>query len=174
MVPETTTGALIDAMERQAAEERRRIRSEAEAHAAEVIAAADAECARLSAEAMHALDKELAVERQRIVGEAVMAARAERLRMKRRLLDEVFRRAAAVVARRAEREEDRRAALELLAAEARVVVGEPCSVTVSADGVVASSPDGRRRVDNGLAARLRRAESGAEHEVARLLFGGRG
>jgi vacuolar-type H+-ATPase subunit E/Vma4 len=172
MVREPTTGSLIDAMERQAGDERRLIKSEAETRAGEVLATADAECERLKAEALHALDKDLAVERQRVFGETIMQARAERLRMKRRLLAEVFRRAKDEVNRRAA---DTRcaAALALLAVEARATAGEPCDLTTRAeDGVVvASSPDAKRRVDNGLAARLRRAETYGEHEVARRLFG---
>ncbi len=175
MAQETTTGSLIDAMERQAGDERQRIRSEAEARAGEVLGAADAECERLKAEALYALDKDLVVERQRVVGEAIMQARAERLRMKRRILAEVFRRAREEVDRRVA-EAGYPAALALLAAEARAAAGEPCDVTIRAeDGTVtALSPDGRRRVDNGLSARLRRAETYAEHEVARRLFGAAG
>jgi vacuolar-type H+-ATPase subunit E/Vma4 len=174
MSRETTPGALIDAMEKQAADERLRIRREAEESAARTIAAADAECARITAEALARLDRELAVERQRLVGEAVMAARAERLRMKRRLLAEVWSRAEAEIGRRAAGP-GARAALDRLAAEAKAAVGEPCLLTVRTEdaSVLASSPDGRRSVDNGLAARLRRARAMAEHEVARLLFGGR-
>jgi vacuolar-type H+-ATPase subunit E/Vma4 len=170
---EPTTGALIDAMEHQAADERRRIRSEADARAGGVLASADAECERLKTEALHALDKDLAVERQRIVGEAIMQARAERLRMKRRLLADVFRRAGEKINRRTA-DAEYPAALALLAAEARAVAGEPCEVTAGVeDGLVtALSSDGRRRVENGIAARLGRAEIVAEHEVARRLFGG--
>ncbi len=170
----TTTDALIDAMERQAESERQRIVAEARARAAEVLAAADRECERLTAEALRALEKELAVERQRIVGEAVMKARIERLHMKRRLLAEVFRLSAEEVTRRAASPTALRTALDALAAEARAAMAEPCDVTVKPeDGtVVAVSADGRRRVDNGLTARLRRAESSAEREAARLLFGG--
>jgi vacuolar-type H+-ATPase subunit E/Vma4 len=175
MAREPTTGSLINAMERQAEDERRLIRSAADARAAEVLAAADAECERRKAEALRSLDKDLAIEKQRIVGEAVMRARAERLRMKRRLLAEVFRRAAQDIDRK-KTATGYPAALALLAAEARSAAGEPCDVTVQAEdgSVVARSPDGRRRVDNGLAARLGRAELFAEHEVARLLFGAAG
>ena len=174
--PETTTGALIDAMERQASEERKRIRAEAETRAAATLAEADVEAERLKADALHALEKELAVERQRIVGDSVMRARTERLRVKRRLLAEVFRRAAAEVARRGAGEDERRAALDALGAEARTAVGEPCQLSLDpvSGAVTAASPDGRRRVDNGLPARLARAETYAERDVARILFGGHG
>jgi vacuolar-type H+-ATPase subunit E/Vma4 len=166
-------GALIEAMERQAVEERAKILSEAGERAARTLAAAEAECARITAEALGLLDRELSVERQRLVGEAILAARAERLRLKRRLLADAFARAEADIGRRAAGGEAR-AAFELLAAEARAAVGEPCRVEARADGsaVVASSTDGRRSADNGLAARMRRAKAAAEHEVARLLFGG--
>jgi vacuolar-type H+-ATPase subunit E/Vma4 len=175
MTQETEPGALFNAMEQQAGEERARIRTDAEARAGEILAAADAEIARLKTEALRALEKELAVERQRMLGEALMTARIERLRMKRRLLAEAFRRAGEAVERR-KTASGYPAALQSLAAEARSIVGDPCRVEMSAeDGAAAAvSPDGRRRADNGLASRLRRAEAGAEPEVARRLFAGPG
>jgi vacuolar-type H+-ATPase subunit E/Vma4 len=61
-----------------------------------------------------------------------------------------------------------------LAEEARAAVGEPCTIDVSAeDGrITATSADGRRRVENSLEGRLRRAQVAAEHLVAEHLFGG--
>jgi vacuolar-type H+-ATPase subunit E/Vma4 len=171
MPHEKTPSALLSAMEKQAAEERARIHADARAKADGILAAAEAESARLKEEALRVLEKELLVERERLMGEAVMKVRTERLRTKRRLLAEVFRAAEREIGHR-RAVDGYAAALDLLAAEARSVVGEPCTVTVKADegAVLASSPDGRRRVDNGLSARLRKAQASEEHEVARRLF----
>jgi vacuolar-type H+-ATPase subunit E/Vma4 len=171
MAHEKTPSALLSAMEKQAAEERARIRADAQVKADAVLAAADAECARLKEEALEILSNDLYVERERLLGEAVMKVRAERLRMKRRLLSEAFRLAGEEIERR-RGGDGCAAALDLLAAEARAVVGEPCDAAVNADegAVLVTSPDGRRRVDNGLSARLRKAQTSEEHEVARRLF----
>jgi vacuolar-type H+-ATPase subunit E/Vma4 len=171
MAHEKTPGALLSAMERQAAEERARILAEAQARVDATLAAAEAESSRLKEEALRVLQKDLLVERERLRGEAVMKVRAERLRVKRRLLAEAFRLAGEEIERR-KAADGCAAALDLLAAEARAVVGEPCDTTVNAEAgtVLAVSPDGRRRVENGFSARLRKAQASEEHEVARRLF----
>jgi len=175
MESEPGSGALFGAIEERAAEERMRLIAEAESRARALSAAAETECARLKAEAMAALEHELAAEQQRLHGEARMRARAEGLAARRKLLAEAF--------QEAEKEiEARKAgpgyspALKSLAEEARAAVGEPCTVDVSADDarVIATSADGRRRAENSLAGRLRRAQSAAEHLVAERLFGGAG
>ena len=174
MASGTDSGALFDAIEDRAGEERARIRAEAEARAGQIGASADAEIERLKAAAMRALEKELAAERQRLLGEARMRARIGRLETKRRFLAEAFKLAGERIARLAAGEGNR-AALEGLAAEAKAEVGEPCVVEVRAeDGTVtARSPDGRRSADNSPATRLGRAQAGAEPQVAQLLFGKR-
>jgi vacuolar-type H+-ATPase subunit E/Vma4 len=166
---------LFGAIDRRAEEERHAIHAEAEARAGQILIDADARVHALKAEAMQALEKELAGHRQRLRGEARMKARGEALQVKRRLLAEAFGRARAEI----ERLRGSPAAAEMmrsLAAEAAAAVGEPCTVkTCPEDGtVVASSPDGSRGADNGLASRLRRAQVVDESEVARRLFGKRG
>jgi vacuolar-type H+-ATPase subunit E/Vma4 len=175
MGSEPGSGALFGAIEERAAEERARLIAEAESRVRAISAAAEAECARMKAEAMAVLEHELAAEQQRLYGEARMKARAEGLAARRKLLAEAFLRAEKEIeARKAE--PGYRPALTALAEEARAAVGEPCTVEVSAEDarVMATSADGRRRAENSLAGRLRRAQTAAEHLVAEHLFGGTG
>jgi vacuolar-type H+-ATPase subunit E/Vma4 len=162
---------LFSAIEERAGEERARIRAEAETRVRVTLGETDAEIERLRAEAMRGLERELASEAQRLVGEARMTARGEGLQVKRRLLEEAFTRARAEIERLCS-SPDAPAALEALSAEASAAVGEPCVVEVGRDkgSVVAASPDGRRRADNSLIARLGRAQTAYEAEVAGLLF----
>lgn len=175
MGSEPGSGALFGAIEERAAEERTRLIAEAEARAKEIGAAAEAECERMNTEAMVGLERELAAEQQRLLGEARMRARAEGLASRRRLLVEAFQRAEKEIAL-LKAGPGAAAAAAALAEEARAAVGEPCTIDVSAeDGrVTATSADGRRRVENSLEGRLRRAQTAAEHLVAGRLFGGTG
>jgi vacuolar-type H+-ATPase subunit E/Vma4 len=163
---------LFSAIEERAGEERARIRAEAETRARVTLEEADAEIRRFKAEAVRGLERELASEAQRLVGEARMKARGEGLQVKRRLLEEAFARARAEVERLCA-SPSAGAALEMLSAEAAAAVGEPCTVEVDAGkgSVVAASSDGRRRADNSLLSRLDRAQAACEAEVAGLLFG---
>jgi vacuolar-type H+-ATPase subunit E/Vma4 len=163
---------LFSVIEERAAEERARIRAEAETRARMTLEEADAEIQRLKAEALRGLERELASEAQRLVGEARMKARGEGLQMKRRLLEDAFARARVQIERLRD-SPDVAAAVEILSAEATAAVGEPCTVEVDGKkgSVVASSSDGRRRADNGLFSRLDRAQAAYEAEVAGLLFG---
>ncbi len=140
---------------------------------AEILAAADAACGQIRAEGMARLEHELAAEQQRLLGEARMRARAEGLASRRALLAEAFQRAGEEIARR-KTGPDAAEALAALAEEARSAVGNPCTLDVSADDgrVMASSADGRRRVENSLDGRLSRAKSAVEPAAARRLFGG--
>jgi vacuolar-type H+-ATPase subunit E/Vma4 len=174
MDKEPGSDKLFGAIDQRAEEERRTIRAEAEARCRQILGQADARVEALKAEAMQALEKELAGHRQRLRGEARMKARGEALQVKRRLLAQAFERAGAEIALL----RGSPAAAEVfrsLSAEAAAAVGEPCTVEASAeDGtVVATSPDGSRGADNGLVSRLRRAQMVDEPEVARRLFGKR-
>jgi vacuolar-type H+-ATPase subunit E/Vma4 len=172
MDQEQEPGQLFSAIEERAREERARIRAEAETRARVTLEEADAEIQRLQAEAVRGLERELASEAQRLVGDARMKARSEGLQVKRRLLEEAFARARVEI-ERLRASPDAAAALAMLSAEASAAVGEPCTVEVDAarGSVVAASSDGRRRADNSLLSRLARAQAAYEAEVARLLFG---
>ena len=93
MDQEQEPGELFNAIEERAGEERARIRDEAETRARATLGEADADIQRLKAEAVRGLERELASEAQRLVGEARMKGRSEGLQVKRRLLEEAFARA---------------------------------------------------------------------------------
>jgi vacuolar-type H+-ATPase subunit E/Vma4 len=175
MDQETGSDTLFGAIDKRGEEERRTIHVDAEARCRQVLAEADSRIELLKTEALRALERELAGDRQRLLGEARMKARAEGLQVKRRLIAEAFERAGKEI-ERLRASPDAAEMLRSLAAEAAAAVGEPCTVEMSpADGTaVAASPDGSRRADNGLAARLKRAQVVDESEVARRLFGKRG
>ena len=171
MDQEPGSDTLFGAIDKRGEEERSAIKVDAEARCRQVMADAQSRIDALKAEAMRALERELAGDRQRLLGEARMKARSEALQVKRRLIAEAF--------QRAEKEIERLRAtprvadtLRSLAAEAEAAVGRPCAVETSAkDGTaVAVSPDGSRRADNSLASRLNRARVVDESEVARRLF----
>ena len=166
------SGAFIGAIEGNADIERARLLAEAESRVSRIDAEAEAECNRMKTEGMARLEHELAAEQQRLLGEARMRARAAGLASRRSLLAEAFQRAEAEISR-LKTGPGGAAVLSALAEEARAAVGEPCTVEVSADGrVTATSADGRRRGENSLDGRLLRAQTAAEPEVARRLFGG--
>ena len=159
---------LIGALEEQASQERDRLVAEARVRAGAILSAADEEIERIRAQALRGLDKELVVERQRVLGEATMRARTERLRLKRRLLGEAFGQARQEITRRAGLP-GAETALAKLAAEAASAVGGPCDTRVEKGIVTATSKDGRKSADNSLEARLARAEKSLEIEAARML-----
>jgi vacuolar-type H+-ATPase subunit E/Vma4 len=162
---------LFGAIDRRGEEERRAIRGDAETRCRQILAEADSRIEALKAEAMRALERELAGDRQRLLGEARMKARAEGLRVKRRLIAEAFARAGKEIERRRASPEAEEA-LKSLAAEAAAAVGQPCTVETSPEEgtAVAFSPDGSRRADNSLASRLKRALIVDESDVAHRLF----
>jgi vacuolar-type H+-ATPase subunit E/Vma4 len=167
-------GRLFAALEGRAREERDRIEAEAAERASGILADAARDVERIRTQARLDLRRQLVIEGKRLAGEARLRVRMERLHAKRALLAEVFAGASAEIERlRAGR--GYRAALDALAAQARASIGEPCSVEVSEENgsVVATSTDGKRRADNGIAARIRAAGIVAEPEVAKLLFGAR-
>lgn len=172
MDAEPGPGALLGAIDARAAEERARLLAAARARVGEILAAADAECARMRAAALAVLERELAVDQVRLMGEARMRARTDGLARRRALLDEAFRLAEERI-RALKNGPGAEEALAALAREARAAVGEPCEVHASAAdwAVTATSADGRRRAENGPDGRLARARVAAEHRVARLLFG---
>jgi vacuolar-type H+-ATPase subunit E/Vma4 len=171
MDQETGPDTLFGAIDKRGEEERRTIRGDADTRCRQVLAEADSRIEALKAEAMRGLERELAGDRQRLLGEARMKARAEGLRVKRRLIAEAFARAGKEI-ERLRASPPAAEVLKSLAAEAAAAVGQPCTVeTSAAEGTaVAASPDGSRRADNSLSSRLKRAQVVDESEVARRLF----
>ncbi len=84
---------LLSAMEERALAERESVLAEARTAARAIAERAEREVERRRAEALRRLDRELRGEAQRALGEARMEARAARLRLKRELLAEAYRRA---------------------------------------------------------------------------------
>ena len=199
MGQDPNAGGLFTAIEKSAEGERAVILAAAEAQAREIRARGQAEGERRKAEALRRLEKQLLGEEQRILGEARMEARGEKLLAKRRCIAEAFRRAREEILRLCA-SDAYPAALERLVEEAIAAAGEAEALEVrEADAaagraklaamgahlsvrgvagnpgtVVALARDGRVRVDNSLLARLARAETGDESVVARHLFGAGG
>ncbi len=171
MEQEGSPSGLFAAIGEQAERERNEVLAGAEARAREILAAADAEAGQARRDALSRMETELRADADRLLGEARMDARNEKLAMKRRLLAEAYTRARQELTRRAGSPEQRRA-LEALAAEALGAAGEGGTVqTAEAGGsVIARSRDARTVIDNGLLSRLDRAVAREEAEVARLLF----
>jgi vacuolar-type H+-ATPase subunit E/Vma4 len=169
MDQDRSSNGLLAAIKEQGERERNAVLAEAEAKAREISSRGEAEAARLRCEAMSRLERELAAEGERLLGEARREARNERLAVKRRILAEAVARARMQLSRAATGS----GALAALAAEALAAAGEGATVeTDAAKGtVIARSRDGRTRVDNSLATRLERAAAVEEVELARLLFG---
>jgi vacuolar-type H+-ATPase subunit E/Vma4 len=171
MNPGEDAGQLFGALEERAAEERAATRAEAETRVRDIEAAARARIVALQAGARRSMEKELLAEEQRLRGETRMLWRGEQLRMKRRILAEAFARAGAEVERLCGTPACA-GVLRALASEAEAAVGQPCTVAVDPQkaSVVAVSGDGARSADNGPRARLRKAESARETEIAAILF----
>jgi vacuolar-type H+-ATPase subunit E/Vma4 len=87
---DASTEQLLDSMRREAEAEKEKIESEAAEHAAKIEREAEQELERIRSEARRRLDRELSVMRSRLVGNAEMEGRAERVRIKREMLDRVF------------------------------------------------------------------------------------
>jgi vacuolar-type H+-ATPase subunit E/Vma4 len=173
MEGEQGSEALLGAIDKRAEQERARLIAEAEEEARRTLARAEAEADAVRAAARAGLERELEAEQRRLVGEARLGARLRALTARRAVLSEAFRLARERLDQM-KRGPDWKRARSAMSEEARAAVGEPCTLECSdAEGrVIASSADGRRRVENSLDGRLRRVQSAAEHEVARRLFGG--
>jgi vacuolar-type H+-ATPase subunit E/Vma4 len=184
---------LLDEIRAQAEAERQRIVQEGRDRAAAVWEKAQVEVRRLEAEALRQLERRLAVDEDRILGEARLEAGGRLLAVRREWIERVFQLAGRRLAERCASPayEDLLAALmreaaaelggpgELRVAEADLElarkVARRLGLTHEVRGeggepgtMIAVSRD--RRVDNSLATRLQVAERSLEREVARLLF----
>jgi vacuolar-type H+-ATPase subunit E/Vma4 len=185
-------GALLAAVRAQAEAERAAILSAARARAGELAARGEAELRALRAELTRRFEREMAVERERVVGEAALAAAARELQERRQWIGRVFDAAGSEIAGMAAGPRYPEALARLLA-QAAGAAGEGCTLLVrEADLALArriardaacelrgegSEPgtaigvSAGRRVDNSLSSRLAEARRRMEQEVARLLFG---
>jgi V/A-type H+/Na+-transporting ATPase subunit E len=195
-VPETDVNELMSALVRQAEVERERIAAETRKAIEETLKGAEAEAVRLLESAERELEREMASEKDRILGRLRMEEGKRRLLLKREVLRKVFERARERISKRYGSEEYPRV-LKRLIGEALSALGENgdlvvsskdlelCSPLVAQMGstctirgegeepgtVIALSSDGARKVDNSLSTRLERARVVLEPEVSRLLFG---
>lgn len=192
-VPASEGSALLDAVRAQAQVERAAILSEARARAGEARAKSEAEVRALRAELICIFEREMAVEGERVVGEAGMAAAARDLAARRQWIARVFDAAGKEIAGRAAGP-DYPAMLTRLLAQAAAAAGEGCALVVRGEDLAlarriagdtgparevrgegsepgtAIAVSAGRRVDNSLAARLAEARRRMEQDVARLLF----
>ncbi len=192
-MPDQGDSALLAAVRAQAQTERAAILSGARARAGELLAQGEAEVRALRAELTRRFEREMAVERERVVGEATMAAAARDLEERRRWIGRVFDEAERDIARMAAGP-GYPAVLARLLAQAAEAAGEGCTLVVREEDLalarrllrdaapgreVRAMPAGPgtavaetagRRVDNSLSSRLAEARRRMEQEVARLLF----
>jgi len=192
-VPDPGDSALLAAVRAQGQAERAAILSEARARAGELGAKSAAEVRELRAQLTRRFEREMAVERERVVGEAGMAAAARDLEERRAWIERAFDEAGREIAARAAGP-GYPAVLARLLAQAAAAAGEGCALVVceadldlagriARDAGTAREVRGEgshpgtaiavsagRRVDNSLSSRLAEARGRMEQEVARLLF----
>ncbi len=186
---------LVREMNAKVEAEIRELEENARIRIQEIEKGAEAECERIQREALAEPAAGMKSERDRILGEVRSSNRAELLEIKRRSVDEALTRAASIIDSRIAGD-GYGEALGLLIREGLAFVGGTGAVTVADDDVelckrlvssqkldctlsggaprrgdvVVESPDGRRRVENGLAVRLQRAGETSIAAVARRLF----
>lgn len=190
-----TAEKLLREMHERADAEKAELLTRAESKVSEIEEQADRECRRIEEQAVAELESELKSERDRVLGEARREMREVRLQIKHSASEAVFADARAELEARIGGDGYRKV-LAVLIREALAFVGEGAIAKVADDElalcreVVAdaslactvrggggrgrltlTSPDGRRRVENGIAGRLQRAEEKLSAEVARVLFG---
>lgn len=198
MCADETSEALFTAVRHQAEAEKQEIFAKARQEADCLQAQADAEIARLKAEAVSRANKELLLETDRLLGRARMDKGLSLLRAKRGLLQEAFEQARREI-QALPHGDGYQGTLQALIAEAIEIAGDNAELTIAKSEkdlcktavaemgfscslkpsdhppgtVIATSGDGHRRIDNSLYTRLRTAEMLRRHEIAALLFGRR-
>jgi vacuolar-type H+-ATPase subunit E/Vma4 len=186
--------ALLEQIRSQAQAEREGILSEGRARAAELRARGQEELRKLEEQERRRLERRLAVDQDRLLGESRLEQRAGLLAVRREWIDRAFQLAGRRLAERCA-SPGYEALLEALMKEAAEALGGEGELRVAgqdlelarglarrlglthelrAEGsqpgtVIALARD--RRVDNSLATRLAEAARSMEREVARLLFG---
>jgi len=189
--------ALMAAMAAQAQAEKETILSDAQAKANEISSRADAEIESLKEAAQRDCDSEIRSETERLLSDA-RAYRLDQIRSVRHaLVHEAFQSAREELLKLCQTEAYGeilaklvREAVDAVGVDVQFSVAEPdvdaCAKAAAELGIeqppqpagdqpgvlVATSPDGRRQVDNSLVMRLDNLEVTATHEVAAVLFGG--
>ena len=158
--------ALLTSIRQAAQMERDRILSEAEEEIATITAQADAEVTAIEANARERATHTADFETDRAMAQTEAQTRRALARKKRQLLDEAFGLAREQLESRS-REDS--ALNQNLLDEALAVLGPQAQG--SGETAAATSPDGRRRIDNSLLTRLERVRSLYSQDIAALLFG---
>jgi vacuolar-type H+-ATPase subunit E/Vma4 len=187
MDEERDMSALLEAMRRQADEEKQRIISEAEQKAGEISAQAQAEIDAIRTHAEREIDRQVFMHSESVVGEMEAAERGEILAVKSGFLDQAF----DTARKKLEQFSD----LAPLIEDAVTRAGDDLQVSVAKDDVrtcksilsrlkisgkvevadrpgtvIASCEIRARRIDNSIHTRLERAERVMQAEIASMLF----
>ena len=196
-MPEPEVQALLEEIRGQSEAERQRILEEGRGRVSAIRARAEEQVRRLEADAERQLARRLAVDEDRLRGEARLESRTQVLAARREWLDRAFQEARSRLARLCASAEYG-GFLRRVAAEAAAAVGGQGVLRVAPEeaelargallelgldfevlgeagqkgSLVASSRDGLRRADNGVWTRLAQAAESREQEIARLLFEG--
>ncbi len=189
---------LLVELQSQADAERDKVREEARQKVAEIRARADAEARRIEEESARRLQRDVALDRERIHGRFRMEERRRSLEVRRKALARALERASQLVSERV-RSATYGDVLKRLVSEALEAAGRDADFEVArrdADAarailsalggsgavrdrgdepgtIVAVSPDGLRKVDNSVHKRLTQAGRLLEEAVSRELFGER-
>lgn len=188
--------ALLAMMRQQAEVEKDDILAQAQAEAEQVDARAESEIQAFTAASLRQSEIQLGHESDRILGQMQMENRSEVSAAKNRLLKQAFEQARPEVCA-SHNSTQYRSLLEILIEQAIAFVGQGGHVTVAEQDlglceaiiaekkfgcsvgtrtghpgtVIATSKDGRRRVDNSLETRLARVEQLMKQDIAQMLFG---
>jgi|GEM_PF-4833592 len=191
------TEQLLSSMQKEADAEKEKIETEAAERVASIRREGEQELEQIQADATRRLERELAMTEDRLVGQARMDGRSERVRIKQELLDNVYQAArtelsslskstdyAEVIGRligQLAEEMNGEVVLEVarderkLAEEALKRAGLSWTLEAGhsvAGTLIARSADGRKIVDNSVSVRLERAGNVLSGEIASILFGG--
>jgi len=198
---EAEVEVLLADLQAQAEAEREKLREETRQKVAEIRGGAEAEVRHIEEEAARRLERQLALDRERIHGRFRIEERRRNLEARRAAVALAFARARDLLVGRVgvhEHVDAYRRVLKRLVAEALEAAGRDADVEVARRDVgaareilsslgvsgsvrergeepgtiVAVSPDGLRRADNSLGRRLVQAERLLEEGVSRELFGG--
>lgn len=187
--------ALLATMRRQGQAEKDEILAEAQAEAQQVYARAESEIHALTAESLRQSEIQIGCESDRILGRAQMENRSEVFATKNRLLRRAFEQARQEICVLPNAGQYK-SLLEILIEQAITSVGQDGCITVAEQdldlceaiiaekkfactvgtltgrpgAVIATSKDGRRRVNNSLETRLARVEQLMKQDIAQMLF----
>ena len=196
MSAEQDKDALLAMMRQQGEAEKAEILAQAQADVEQVYAQAEDEIQALTAQSRHQSEIQIAQESERVLGRVQMENRSELSAARNRLLEQAFERAGQEIGKSHD-SAAYRSVLKTLIEEAIASVGpdgcitvanqdmelcetimaeKQCECSVQTQGdqpgtVIATSQNGRRRVNNSTEIRLTRVEQLMKQDIARILFG---